>query len=48
MMEELAPIVANLGFPIVVALYLLVRVENKIASLENRMDEILKALSKLL
>jgi hypothetical protein len=48
MMEELAPIIANLGFPIVVALYLLVRVENKIASLENRMDEILKALSKLL
>jgi hypothetical protein len=47
-MEELAPIIANLGFPIVVALYLLVRVENKIASLENRMDEILKALSKLL
>ncbi len=48
MMEELAPIIANLGFPIVVALYLLVRVENKIASLENRMDEILKAISKLL
>ena len=48
MMEELAPIIANLGFPIVVALYLLVRVENKIASLEKTMDEVLKAISKLL
>lgn len=47
-MEELAPIIANLGFPIVVALYLLVRVENKIASLEKAMDEVLKAISKLL
>lgn len=47
-MEELAPIIANLGFPIVVALYLLVRVENKIASLEKTMDEVLKAISKLL
>lgn len=47
-MEELAPIIANLGFPIVVALYLLVRVENKIASMEKTMDEVLKAISKLL
>jgi len=47
-MEELVPIIANLGFPIVVALYLLVRVENKIASLEKTMDEVLKAISKLL
>jgi len=47
-MEELVPIVANLGFPIVVALYLLIRVENKIASLEKTMDEVLKAISKLL
>jgi len=47
-MEELVPIIANLGFPIVVALYLLVRVENKISSLEKTMDEVLKAISKLL
>lgn len=47
-MEELVPIIANLGFPIVVALYLLVRVENKIATLEKTMDEVLKAISKLL
>jgi hypothetical protein len=48
MMEELTQYIANLGFPIVVALYLLVRVENKIASLEKTMDEVLKAISKLL
>jgi len=47
-MEELAPIIANLGFPIVVALYLLVRVESKIAALEKTMEDILKAISKLL
>ncbi|NMB36088.1 MAG: YvrJ family protein, partial [Firmicutes bacterium] len=32
-MEKLIPIVANLGFPIAVSIYLLVRIEGKIESL---------------
>jgi hypothetical protein len=47
-MNELVPLIANLGFPIVVALYLLIRIEGKMHELEEAMDEVQKAISKLL
>jgi hypothetical protein len=48
MMEELTPLVANLGFPIVVSLYLLVRVEKKLEELVGCIKEANKNISKLL
>jgi len=48
MLDDLAPVIANLGFPIVVALYLLMRVEKKLDELGSSMAEIVKAISKLL
>ena len=48
MMEELTPLVANLGFPIVVSLYLLIRVEKKIEELTACIKEANKNLSKML
>lgn len=34
-MEELFKLITNYGFPVVVSIYLLVRLENRIASLEK-------------
>ena len=48
MMDELTPLVANLGFPIVVSLYLLIRVEKKIEELTACIKEANKNLSKML
>ncbi len=48
MLEDLAPIISNLGFPIVVSLYLLLRVEKKLDEVGASMAEIVKAISKLL
>ncbi len=48
MFDELTPIIANLGFPIVVALYLLMRVEKKLEELSANVAEICKAISRLL
>ncbi len=48
MLEDLGPVIANLGFPIVVALYLLMRVEKKLDELGSSIAEIVKAISKLL
>lgn len=48
MVEELAPVIANLGFPVVVAMYLLMRVERKLDELGSSIAEILSAISKLL
>ncbi len=48
MMEEWMPLISNLGFPIVVTLYLLVRVERKLEELGHRLSEMAKAISKLL
>jgi len=46
--EELTPLIANLGFPIVVALYLLIRIETKLAQMTDQVNDVLKAISKLL
>ncbi len=48
MMEELMPLIANLGFPIVVSLYLLIRVERKIEKLAACIKEANRNISKLL
>lgn len=47
-MEELTPIIANLGFPIVVSLYLLIRVEKKLDELSACIKELSKNISKML
>ena len=39
-MEQLTTTVANLGFPIVVAIYLLVRMENRMKDLENAINNL--------
>ncbi|MCL6560284.1 MAG: YvrJ family protein [Firmicutes bacterium] len=46
-MQEIVAQVANVGFPIVVSIYLLVRVEAKIESLTNSINELSKVISKL-
>jgi hypothetical protein len=48
MMEELTPLIANLGFPIVVSLYLLIRVERKLDELTACLKEANRNISKLL
>lgn len=48
MLEELTPLVANLGFPIVVSLYLLIRVERKLDELSACIKEIGKYMSKMI
>ena len=48
MFEELTPLISNLGFPIVVSLYLLVRVEKKLDELTDRIKETSDNITKLL
>lgn len=47
-MDELVPLIANLGFPIVVSIYLLVRIEGKLEALTVSLKEVSKVISKLL
>jgi hypothetical protein len=47
-MEDITPLVANLGFPIVVSLYLLVRVERKLEELTACIKEANKNITKML
>jgi hypothetical protein len=39
-MEQLTTTIANLGFPIAVAIYLLVRMENRMKDLENAINNL--------
>ena len=48
MIEDLTPLVANLGFPIVVSLYLLIRVERKLEDLGASVKEVCRKVEKLL
>ncbi|HHY13916.1 MAG TPA: YvrJ family protein [Thermoanaerobacterales bacterium] len=45
-MEELFTPIANLGFPIVVSIYLLVRVEGKLGKLTDSINELSRVLSQ--
>jgi hypothetical protein len=47
-MEDITPLVANLGFPIVVSLYLLVRGERKLEELTACIKEANKNITKML
>ncbi len=45
-MEELFTPIANLGFPIVVSIYLLVRVEGQLDKLTDSINELSKVLGQ--
>ena len=47
-MEKLIPIVANLGFPIAVSIYLLVRIEGKIESLTLSIRGLAEAVGRIM
>lgn len=44
MMEEIVPLISNVGFPIAIALYVLVRLENTL----KKNTEALKELSQMI
>ena len=46
-MEELCTNIANLGFPIAVSVYLLVRIEGKLNTLTESINELSKAIITL-
>ena len=46
-MEELYTSIANLGFPIAVSVYLLVRIEGKLNVLTDSINELTKAIITL-
>lgn len=43
-MEEVYTQIANLGFPIVISVYLLVRIEGKLSELTKSINELAKAI----
>lgn len=47
-MEELVPIIANLGFPIAVSIYLLVRIEGKMDALTGSVKELSRVIARML
>lgn len=46
-MEEIYSNIANLGFPIVISIYLLVRIEGKLNELTQSISELSKTISTL-
>ena len=44
-MEDLAVNIANLGFPIAVSVYLLVRIEGKLNTLTNSINDLSKVIA---
>ncbi|MTI53417.1 YvrJ family protein [Geosporobacter ferrireducens] len=46
-MEEIYFHIANLGFPIAVSIYLLVRIEGKLESLSESINELSKVIESL-
>jgi len=47
-MEELVPLIANVGFPIAVSVYLLVRIEGKIEGLTMSIRELSEAIGRII
>ncbi len=45
---DLWGIIANLGFPIAISIYLLVRLENRMESLAERIKELSEAIKRML
>ena len=46
--EEMIPLIANIGFPVVVSLYLLIRIENELDELSACIKELSGNLAKML
>lgn len=46
-MEEIANLVANLGFPIAISLYLLIRIEGKLESLTNSINNLSQTINSI-
>ena len=46
-MEEFIPLIGNLGFPIAVSIYLLVRIEGKLENLTISIRELSEAIGKM-
>ncbi|WP_416198707.1 MAG: YvrJ protein family protein [Sporanaerobacter sp.] len=46
-MEEVFSQIANLGFPIVISIYLLVRIEGKLDELTKSINELSKAIGNI-
>ncbi len=46
-MDELITMIANIGFPIVVSIYLLVRIEEKLDLLSNSILELSNVINKM-
>ncbi|NLW17792.1 MAG: YvrJ family protein [Firmicutes bacterium] len=43
-MQELLPQIANVGFPVVLSMYLLVRIEGKLEVLSNAISDLTRAI----
>ncbi|WP_297132419.1 YvrJ family protein [Terrisporobacter sp.] len=46
-MDNFQSIIANLGFPIAISMYLLIRIEGKLQSLTDSINELSKNIIKL-
>lgn len=46
-MEELLSVIANVGFPIAVSVYLLVRIENRLDTLSKAINELANAVNHI-
>ncbi|NLI60467.1 MAG: YvrJ family protein [Clostridiales bacterium] len=46
-MEQMLGLVANLGFPIVISVYLLVRIENRMENLTESIHQLAEAVAAL-
>ena len=46
-MEEIYTHIANLGFPIVISIYLLVRIEGKLDMLTESINELTKTIARI-
>ncbi len=46
-MEQVLGLVANLGFPIVVSVYLLVRIENRLESLTESIHQLAEVIAAM-
>ncbi len=47
-MDEMITLIANLGFPIAVSIYLLVRIEGKMDELTGSVKELSRVIAKML
>lgn len=46
-MKELVDLVSNIGFPIAVSLYLLIRIEGKLESLTNSINNLAQTINSI-